>query len=266
MKKGFFCALALLSISLVADELQVYKIQPTPSNDQSRVKITSGGVVKGDDPIYLQVESFPIGVNAQSDYFKENRFRENLRGSTILLIFNGQMRRVVTTSDNNPYIEQRSYFNKRFRKSMDPALKKEIGSGDFVVLAILINSYGESVKMSGSSDQKVLYMNQRQRSSPSAADKAKQRAVYYNQPRGSFAQGQPILLDFYLQNTRLSHSSDQVVLYIDGQPRAYLTEWAPYSIRGLPKGIHEIRLELINSSGKAYDLPFGDQKELIEVR
>jgi hypothetical protein len=81
--------------------------------------------------------------------------------------------------------------------------------------------------------------------------------IFYNYPRGRIKMennGQ-ILMDFYLLNTALAANGHKAKIELSGQ-EFVVTEWIPYTIEGLVKGEHEIKLTLLDRNDRIVDSPF----------
>ena len=72
--------------------------------------------------------------------------------------------------------------------------------------------------------------------------------IVYNEPHGK-VQGSSALLDFYVRNAIVSKNEYKIDVYINGKKESRLISWQPYVIQNLPKGKHDIRLELIDPEG-----------------
>ncbi len=76
--------------------------------------------------------------------------------------------------------------------------------------------------------------------------------VTYSRPKGSYAgaDGQRILLDYWLRNAALSSSGTRVRYQVDSQSAVTMDMWKPTYLVGLAPGKHTITLDLINGAGE----------------
>jgi hypothetical protein len=83
--------------------------------------------------------------------------------------------------------------------------------------------------------------------------------LIYSRPKGEYsgADTENLLLDFFLLNTTLSESGNKVRATINGKEFS-ISEWAPYVIKGLPKGEVSIQLELLDEYGNMIPGGFND--------
>lgn len=257
----FLFSLFIGAHPVAMEELEINPLTPTPFNDNLKVTIESadGGSVE------IQLRSFPIGSNTYSEALEIERVRSNPDGNTVLVLINGKNRANLTALSCNPLMEEFRYFNRDCSLSLTYQLVENIPD-IFVVHAIAINSYNESIKMKRAMDMRTLRSGMF-----CEPDTALQKALHepyilYNQPQGVFDRGENILLDFYLVNGELSENGNKVELYIDDKKVASLVSWVPYEIVNLPPGNHNIKLILISPSSKPYPSPFPPQEATIYVR
>jgi hypothetical protein len=83
--------------------------------------------------------------------------------------------------------------------------------------------------------------------------------LIYSRPKGKYAgkDTENLLLDFFVLNTTLSESGHKVKATINGETFT-IAEWAPYVIKGLPKGKVTIHLELVDANGDFVPGPFNE--------
>lgn len=247
-----------------APEVQVTELRPSEYNDNIKIDFHTNGPLDTDKPIHFKVRSFPLGVDPYNEQL--GRMKTNPNGTTILLIINGKYRSYVVKNENNPLVEQRTYFTKQFRKFLPRDVTKNLERGQIVVTAVALNNYNESIKIGGAMETRVINYKTAEKRNPKLDEKLSKPYILYNEPYGDFEEGLPILLDFLVINTNLGSESDKVKLYIDGVPNDTLTQWTPYQITGLSAGMHSIRIVLIDEDGKEYPEPFGPQQSTIVVQ
>lgn len=138
--------------------------------------------------------------------------------------------------DNDPYSAH-----------YEPNFKKEMAEGTHYVVAFLSRSYHESVKNANSFVAKKVVVGN---ASDDMGVNLDEPTLIYSRPKGEYvgADTDNLLLDFFLLNSTLSETGNKVRATINGQ-EFMITEWAPYVIKGLPKGEATIKLELLDASG-----------------
>jgi len=264
----FFVSAALFSVDLPPEEpgvagVQIAKIESSSFNENILVQFYTKGVLKPEDPIFFDIRSFPVGVNTASEQFrgmKNNRF-----GTSVLLLINGKYRTYLNKAENNPFIEQRTYFTKKFRQFLPKEITNQLQPGQLVMTAVALTSYGETVKYNNAIKTRVINYKSTGEINLELDKKLRQPYLLYNEPYGQFQVSEPILLDFLVMNVPLSPNDYQVKVFIDTHLVATLTEWAPYQIRGLLPGKHTVKIALVNGKGIEIMGPFGSQEQTIEV-
>jgi hypothetical protein len=148
--------------------------------------------------------------------------------------------------NNKPY---KAEYNSDFTEKADP--------GNNVVLCFLSRSYHESLKDNAA--VVVKQFNMPGDSGMAGLDVTKDPTLFYSRPKGDYKQldGDKILLDFYLLNTDLADKGLSVRATIDGEVWT-INKWDAYFMEGLDLGRHTVRLELVDSDGKAVPGPFND--------
>ncbi len=129
----------------------------------------------------------------------------------------------------------------------EPKFKNEMTAGTHYVVAFLSRSYHESVKNADSFIAKKMVVGN---AGDDMGVNLEEPTLIYSRPKGEYsgADTENLLLDFFLLNTTLSESGNKVRATINGQ-EFMITEWAPYVIKGLPKGEATVKLELLDSAG-----------------
>ncbi len=120
-------------------------------------------------------------------------------------------------------------------------------SGNNVVFAYLINEKGNSVKSESTSVLENFYVG----SGKSYFNKD-QAHLFLIEPRNQLP-----ILDFFLFNVQLSKRGKRIKLTIDDEV-FILSNWQAYSINGLDKGMHQIRMQLIDEKDEVVLGPFND--------
>ena len=200
------------------------KVQGSPEYENASLNIKS--IEMGDEKskFSFNIENYDLGIQTSKDF--DYQLANSAKGQHIHFIVN-----------NGPYSAHYiDSFSKDFEKESN------------VILAFLSRSYHESVKNKNAFILTQFGENQVDLES---------EFLFYSRPKGTYkgADTERLLLDFYLVNTEISSSGNKVRATIQDK-EFILDEWAPYYIKGLPKGEINIKLELIDSSGNLIETPF----------
>ena len=157
--------------------------------------------------------------------------------------------------DDQPYIAQ---YETKFSQAMTP--------GPHVVLSFLSRSYHESLKHMGAYDLRIVSVDARNADIPPLNFDVKAPHLFYSRPKDTYsgADAKKIMLDFYLVNTTLAPDGNKVRATINGT-EFMLDNWLPYMMEGLPAGQANIKLELVDSSGKLIPGPYNSVTRTITV-
>lgn len=79
--------------------------------------------------------------------------------------------------------------------------------------------------------------------------------IVYNAPMGTYQKGDKILLDFVLVGTTIEEGGNQVKITINNHKSFYVNNWQAYLLEGLDIGTYEVKLELLDASGKQIAAP-----------
>lgn len=177
----------------------------------------------------FEVENYDLGV--QTPEAGKNDLANSGKGQHIHFIL-----------DNDPYS---AHYESEF--------SKEIGEGHHVLLAFLSRSYHESVK--NAYLVKPITVGEPNGEAPDLTAPH----MFYSRPKGTYSgkDTEKLLLDFFLVNTEISEDGNKVMATINGEDFT-ITEWAPYVIEGLGKGVVTINLKLVDSEGNFIPGPFND--------
>lgn len=147
--------------------------------------------------------------------------------------------------------------NKPYLAKYESSFTEKVGPGRNIVLSFLSRSYHESLK--NSKAVVVSEVNGGGEGGVQGGDLAKDAFLFYSRPKGDYkkADGDKMLLDFYLLNTDLADKGYSVRATIDGEVFT-INKWDAYFIEGLALGKHSVRLELLDKDGQLVPGPFND--------
>ncbi|MCS6824567.1 MAG: hypothetical protein NZ529_09740 [Cytophagaceae bacterium] len=167
----------------------------------------------------------------QTSDAKQKHCNNSDKGQHIHLILN-----------NEPYLA-------RYETDFSETLKE----GTYVALSFLSRSYHESLKHKNAYDIRQFTVGT---GTYEKVDLTRPM-LFYSRPKGEYIGKDTtnILLDFYLVNVKLSENGYKVRATIDGQ-EFIITSWKAYFIKGLTKGEHSIKIELLDKHGKPVSSPF----------
>lgn len=138
--------------------------------------------------------------------------------------------------------------------------KVTLPKGTFLCAAYLCDENGISLKNSNSFQLTQLNID----SQESKEINLKQPMIFLNLPTSR--EGESILVDFMLFNTKLSKTGNKVRVSIDDNTEIYMDEWKTLKVKGLKKGNHKILVELINHESKLYDGVYANDNLDFEVQ
>lgn len=154
--------------------------------------------------------------------------------------------------------------NEPYSAHYEPEFKREMPEGTHYLVAFLSRSYHESVKNSNSFIAKKMVVGEGGDDMNVDLEKP---TMIYSRPKGEYsgADTENLLLDFFLLNTTLSENGNKVRATINGQ-EFMITEWAPYVIKGLPKGEVTVKLELLDADGNLIPGGFNDVTRTVTLK
>lgn len=227
------------------ETISIEKFEDSPAYSSSSLKLVKPDnmtIAKaGEVDFTFEVGDYELGAQTE-----KNGMAANLANSG-----NGQHIHFIL--DNEPYSAH-----------YEPEFKREMPEGTHYLVAFLSRSYHESVKNDNSFIAKKLVVG-------SASDDMgvdfEEPTLIYSRPKGEYsgADTENLLLDFFLLNTTLSESGNKVRATINGQ-EFMITEWAPYVIKGLPKGEVTIKLELLDAEGNLIPGGFNEVTRTVTLK
>lgn len=256
MKKQFIAITTLLTASLFyacgpssdssqetatetpAEVEPAISISPAPASPEyadAMLEMTGpsdGSTLTSGDSIEFTygVTNYELGVSTPDA--DQKPLAASAKGQHIHLILN-----------NNPY--HAIYEPKGFKLALD--------DGHYVALSFLSRSYHESVK-----NPEAYKVSQFTVGEGESEDiDLSQPMLFYSRPKGTYsgADTESVLFDFYLVNTEIGASGNQVKVSINSDTTFMVDQWQPYVINGMPMGDNTITIELVDSDGNLIDSP-----------
>jgi len=210
-----------------SNELQnitITKVIGSPEYENASLNIKTIEMGDEESKFSFNIENYDLGIQTLKNF--DYQLANAAKGQHIHFIIN-----------NGPY-------SAHYMDSFSKDFKKESN----VILAFLSRSYHESVKNKDAFILTQVGENQVDLES---------EFLFYSRPKGTYkgTDTEKLLLDFYLVNTEISSNGNKVRATIQ-DTEFIIDEWAPYYIKGLPKGEINIKLELIDSIGNLIETPF----------
>ena len=234
MKKYIVLILVVFFSSCkIEPEITIHKVQGSPEYPNAKININELVAIEDGYEFSFDVISYELGMQTLKNFDYE--LANSAKGQHIHFIVN-----------NDPYsAHYEDTFTKKFQESSN------------VILAFLSRSYHESVKNPNSfvltqvGEDKIDSNNE---------------FLFYSRPKGTYkgSDTEKLLLDFYLINTVISANGNKVRATIQDK-EFIIDEWAPYYIKGLPKGEIKIKLELIDTFGNLIDTPFNPSERTVTL-
>ncbi|HEY2811294.1 MAG TPA: hypothetical protein VGJ00_07910 [Rhabdochlamydiaceae bacterium] len=276
MKRFFLaagCSLALFSCAFSAEMkehapnpkgIRVVPVDPTPEPNQvkTRIQFPKADELKNNTPIkgQIKLQGFPLGVD--SDFPRKKEIFNNPKGQSLHVFIDNQPYFAL----NEALIDALDDFEDYFDQTVMLQIPFTLQPGMHVMRVFPVRSFNESLKGDNCYDMHVFYYRIIKDNPQMILDGP---YLTYNEPQGEFTYdkkgAKPILLDFYIHNCELSRDGYKVRLTIDNANQRTLTTWQPYYIYGLKKGVHHIRLELLDAQNKVVPGMFNDIERSIVI-
>jgi hypothetical protein len=259
MKKRSFmkrCAFLLGSFFLSAlhaanpSSVRIVPVTPTPEADNVQLIWTlpkDSQIVGQPVRLKMNIDGFPLGT--LSDFPRRNEIAEDPDGQSVRIIVDEYPPISIYVSVVDGLNDSNIFYNQRLATTVPYGLP----NGTHLIRAFPVRSYGESLKGAGCFVASVFYTGGFTFPIDLSAP-----FLTYNVPRGNLPYGKPVLLDFYISNTRLSEDGYKVQMTLDGTIERTLTKWIPYYIYGLERGTHTVRLQLLDENNTAVPGPTND--------
>jgi hypothetical protein len=245
--------------------IQVVPVDPTPDPDHVETKILYPRQyeVKNSNPVrgQIKLEGYALGTDTEQPRKKE--VWNDSEGQSLHIIIDNQPYVQVNEALIDALDDVEDYFD----QTADFEIPFKLQPGMHVIRAFAVRSYNESVKSDKAFAATVFYFQEKKNNAQ--VDLAKPYLTY-NEPQGEYDfkknNPQPLLLDFYITNCELSKDGYKVRLTIDNENLRILTSWQPYYIYGLTKGMHRIRLELLDPQNNPVPGIFNDITKTIVIK
>lgn len=245
--------------------IQVVPVDPTPDPDhvETSILFPKNNEMKNSSPVkgQIHIEGFALGYDTEQPRAKE--IFNDPQGQSLHIFIDNQ----PYISVNEALIDALDDVENYFDSTADFEIPFKLQPGMHVIRVFPVRSYNESVKSDRAFAASVFYYQEKKGNSGVDLN-----APYltYNEPQGEYEAGgkrpQPILLDFYVTNCDLSRDGYKVRLTIDNDTVRTITSWQPYYIYGLKKGMHKIRLELLDPQNSVVPGIFNDVTKTIVVK
>ena len=245
--------------------VRIVPVDPTPEGDEVRtiIQYPKNNELKSSSPItgQIKLEGFPLGVD--SDFPRKREIDNSSDGQTLHIFV-----------DNQPYFEENEAlmdalddFEEYYDQTVGFEIPFSLQPGMHIIRTFPVRSFRESLKGDGCFDAHIFYYKTKK---DNAQIDLAAPYLTYSEPQGEYTYSkekpQPILLDFYITNCELSRDGYKVRLTIDNEVQRTLYTWVPYYIYGLKKGMHRIRLELLDEQNAVVPGMLNDIERTIVVR
>ncbi len=226
------------------EKITIEKLKDSPSYSDAALRLqepsSTDSIAEGSVAFTFEVENYELG--AQTGGPNSNKLANSGKGQHIHFILN-----------NQPYSAH-----------YEPSFSKDVPNGVHHLVAFLSRSYHESVKNENSVVVKKLTVGAGAKDNIGL--KMEEPTLIYSRPKGTYAgkDTENLLLDFFVLNTTLSENGNKVKATVNGE-EFLITEWAPYIIKGLPKGEVTIQLELLDVHGNPITGPFNKVKRTVTL-
>ena len=245
------------------EKIRVLPVQRTPESNSIALSISmpQNGELKAKNPVWVQfrLDGYPLGAGSPSDRVREVALSK--AGQTVHVIIDNHPYFEVNEPSVDPFNEDGYYYDTSYKFE----IPYKLGEGMHTIRMFPARSYGEGLKNEGTFQSVYFYVG-----SKTGKPEVDFSGPYltYNEPGEgiSLKEAQPVLLDFYIKNCELSSDGYKILLTLDGNTKRTLTHWQPYYIYGLTKGKHQIRLQLVDSSGQVVGGSFNDIQRTIQVK
>ncbi|MBS0604349.1 MAG: hypothetical protein JSS60_04835 [Verrucomicrobia bacterium] len=245
--------------------IQVVPVDPTPDPDHVETKIwyPKQNEMKMSSPVKGQIRLEGIALGVDTEQPRKKEIWNDTEGQSLHIFIDNQPYFAINEALIDALDDVQDYFD----QTADFEIPFKLQPGMHVIRTFPVRSYNESIKSDKAFAASVFYY-QEKKDNPQV-DLTKPY-ITYNEPQGEYDYDrknlQPILLDFYITNCELSKDGYKVRLTIDNENLRTLTSWQPYYIYGLKKGMHRIRLELLDPQNNPVPGLFNDVTRTIVIK
>ncbi|HEY3874662.1 MAG TPA: hypothetical protein VGM92_04245, partial [Candidatus Kapabacteria bacterium] len=218
-----------------ADTMHTLMLVPAPHRAYPNASLTiveprEGQILKQGDSVrvVMEVAGATLGVHTDAD-------------STLGIAYSKQGQHVHVIVDNKPYMAN--------YKNGQPFDIGVLPAGVHTIRAFPSFSWHESIKSPHAFATRTFYVGASK--DTALANNLNGPLLTYSRPKGTYMgqEDSAVLLDFYVSNATLGDSSYKVNVWIDSTKMPAILTWQPYFIKGLSKGKHHIKLELVAPNG-----------------
>jgi hypothetical protein len=245
--------------------IRVVPVSPTLDPDHAETKIIypRKNEVKTSTPVKGQIRLEGLALGVDTEQPREKEIWNDPEGQSLHIFIDNQPYFSVNEALIDALDDAQDYFD----QTADFEIPFKLQPGMHVIRTFPVRSYNESVKSDRAFAASVFYTQEKK---DNAQIDLSQPYITYNEPQGEYDYDkknvQPILLDFYITNCELSKDGYKVRLTIDNDNMRTLTSWQPYYIYGLKKGMHRVRLELLNPQNNLMPGLFNDVTRTIVIK
>lgn len=237
----FFLTLVVLPLM---GAIEIIPVEPTPEGKAVTLKLLFPRPYenKTKSPINIQLRVQGVKLGETSAFSRANQIYNYPDGQGVNIVIDN----LPSFSYNKPTGMTSNLEDQLLSFSVPFTLKP----GMHVIRCFPVRSYGESFKNKDAFVSEIFYFQDQKRLDTIPFDRFKPYLTY-NEPEGRYPahRSDPLLLDFYVSNCKLSPTDYKVRISIDGKEQKVLTSWVPYYIKGLQQGSHVIQLELLDPKG-----------------
>ena len=243
--------------------IRTMPVARTPESTTVALKIAvpESDQVLGGNPVWIQfrIDGYALG-SASSQFDRSSEVAVSKLGQTIHVVIDNMPYFAINEPALDPFDEGGFYYNMSYKFEIPYRLKK----GVHTIRMFPARSFGESLKGDRSFAAINFYVGEE---TDNSSMDLSQPFITYNEPSDELyiEAGQPVLLDFLVNNTELSPDGYKVRFSLDEKVNRTLTSWQPYYIYGLKKGKHSIRLELLDPENKLVPGSFNDVQQSFTV-
>lgn len=244
-------------------EVRIVPVDSTPEPDHVTTKILfpQNGEIKSSAPIKGQIKLEGYALGTDSEFPRRKEIYNDNEGQALHIFIDNQ----PYFSVNEALIDALDDTEEYFDQTAEFEIPFKLQPGMHVIRAFPVRSFNESLKDEGCFAASVFYY---QKKSDNTQIDLSLPYITYNEPQGeySYHATEPILLDFYVTNCQLSRDGYKVRLTIDNNVQRTISSWQPYYIYGLKKGMHRVRLELLDPANKPVGGLFNDVQRTIVIQ